>query len=150
MKKKSERKWNGLHHGSYVSHFQNPREKKKITSTDRSGKKKEWNDVIEMKLTTVRLLHCMQGLEEFRKKFSSWKKYEISLFGAYSALKAADYPRKLNFTTNKYLIIVQQIIISRKWENGRILFVGDSCYFKNSDPTSKFERLTTQFGSCST
>lgn len=32
------------------------------------------NDVIEMKLTTVRLLHCMQGLEEFRKNFNSWKR----------------------------------------------------------------------------
>lgn len=65
-------------------------EKKKSQSTDRSVKKKEWNDVIEMKLTTVRLLHCMQGLEEFRKKFFLEKKYEISHFSAHSTLKAAD------------------------------------------------------------
>lgn len=43
-------------------------EKKKITYLQIGLEKKEWNDVIEMKLTTVRLLHYMQGLEEFRKK----------------------------------------------------------------------------------
>lgn len=55
--------------GSWVIHSQNPREKNKITCLQ-IGLEKKKNEmmVIDMKLTTVRLLHCMQGLEEFRKK----------------------------------------------------------------------------------
>lgn len=33
-----------------------------------SGSKEEWSDFTEMSLTTVRLLHYMQGLEEYKKK----------------------------------------------------------------------------------
>lgn len=51
------------------------------------------------------------GVEE---KFHSWKKQEISLSRADSTLKAADYPRKLDFMTNKYVGTVQQLLISRK------------------------------------
>lgn len=53
-------------------------------STERSEKKikkkkstKEWHDVTEMKLATVRLLHRMQGLEKVRKAFIFGKRGEM-------------------------------------------------------------------------
>lgn len=42
--------------------------------------KKEWSDFTEMTLTTVRLLHYMQGLEEYKEKVGFGKDYTFFPF----------------------------------------------------------------------
>lgn len=70
----------------------------RVTSLQRGLKRKlkkkstkGWHGVTEMKLATVRLLHCMQGLEKSRKTLIFEKKRRKALFFcAHCTLKAAD------------------------------------------------------------
>lgn len=61
--------------------------------------KKEWSDFTEMRLTTVRLLHYMQGLEEYKKRVVLEKIIHflfLLLLVFFFIIKAAAYPRKFN------------------------------------------------------
>lgn len=66
-----------------------------------SGNKERMkSDAIEMKLTTVRLLHYMQGLEEYRIK-KLFPRVIDFLFYFCSRFKAAAYLRKFKFLLGK-------------------------------------------------